>query len=200
MNEVLGRTAGNAVETRETIDYLTGAARDPRLHEVTLALCSELLVGVGQYADDASARAALQTCLDDGSAAERFGAMVRALGGPGDLVENPDAHLPLPEVTVDVAPQQGGFVERIDTRALGIAVVDLGGGRRRADDDVDPLVGLTDVASLGQAVDADTPLCRVHARTQAKAEAAAEQVRAAFAVSDAAVKPTPIIGERVCAS
>lgn len=197
MNEVLGRTAGNAVETRESIDYLTGASRDPRLHEVTLALCSELLVGVGQYDDDASARAALQTALDDGSAAERFAVMVRALGGPADLIEKPDTHLPLPEVTLDVTPEREGVVERIDTRAVGIAVVDLGGGRRRPEDDVDPLVGLTDVASLGEAVNADTPLCRVHARTQAQAEAAATQIRAAFRLCATAVTPTPIVVERI---
>jgi len=200
MNEVLGRTAGNAVETRESIDYLTGAARDPRLHEVTLALCSELLVGAGLHPDDASARAALQTCLDDGSAAERFASMVRSLGGPSDLVRNPERHLPLPEVTLDVAPVAAGVVERIDTRAVGIAVVDLGGGRRRPEDDVDPLVGLTDVAALGEAVDNNTPLCRVHARSQAEAEAAAAQIRTAFTLRDAAVKPTPIVVERIIAS
>ncbi len=200
MNEVLGRTAGNAVETRETIDYLTGAARDPRLHEVTLALCSELLVGVGQYPDDASARAALEACLDDGSAAERFATMVRSLGGPADLVENPDLHLPLPEVTLDVMPTQAGVVERIDTRAVGMAVVDMGGGRRRPEDDVDPLVGLTDVAGLGEAVGADKPLCRVHARDQAQAQAAAAQIRAAFSLCEVALKPTPIVLERISAS
>ncbi|MBV1858692.1 MAG: thymidine phosphorylase [Nannocystaceae bacterium] len=200
MNEVLGRTAGNAVETRESIDYLTGAARDPRLHEVTLALCSELLVGVGQYDDDTSARAALQTCLDDGSAAERFAIMVRALGGPADLVENPDAHLPLPEVSLDVTAEHGGVVERIDTRAVGIAVVDLGGGRRRPEDNVDPLVGLTNVAGLGETIDAHRPLCRVHARTPAQAESAAAQIRAAFTLGNAAIAPTPIVVERICAS
>ncbi len=199
MNEVLGRTAGNAVETRETIDYLTGATRDPRLHEVTLALASELLVGVDLFEDDAAARAALQASLDDGRATERFSTMVRALGGPADLVDKPDAYLPLPEVTLDVAPAHEGVVERNDVRALGIAVVDLGGGRRRAEDDVDPLVGLTDVASLGEAVSAEHPLCRVHARTQAQAQAAAAQVRAAYTLRDAAVDPTPIVVERIVA-
>jgi len=200
MNEVLGRTAGNAIETRESIDYLTGASRDPRLHEVTLALCSELLVGVDLFPDDDAARAALQKSLDDGSAAERFASMVRALGGPADLVENPGAHLPLPDVTLDVTPEHAGVVERIDTRAVGIAVVDLGGGRRRPEDDVDPLVGLTDVAALGEAVDGQRPLCRVHARTQEQAEAAATRIRAAFTLRANAVKPTPIVVERIAAT
>ncbi|MCR9161028.1 MAG: thymidine phosphorylase [Nannocystaceae bacterium] len=199
MNEVLGRTAGNAIETREAIDYLTGASRDPRLHEVTVALCAELLVGAGLHDDDASARKALQTALDDGSATERFATMVRALGGPANLVEKPDAYLPLPEVTMDVTPEHDGVVERIDVRSVGVAVVDLGGGRRRAQDDVDPLVGLSAVASLGEAVNDDRPICRVHARTQEKAEAAAARVRAAFTLRNAAVSPTPIVVERIAA-
>ena len=199
MNEVLGRTAGNAIETREAIDYLTGASRDPRLHEVTLALCAELLVGAGLHDDDEAARTALQTALDDGSATERFSTMVRALGGPSDLVDKADAYLPLPDVTVDVVPEHDGVVERIDVRAVGIAVVDLGGGRRRAEDDVDPLVGLSDIASLGEAVSKERPICRVHARTRDKAEAAAAQVRSAFTLRNAAVSPTPIVVERIAA-
>ena len=200
MNEVLGHTAGNAIETREAIDYLTGASRDPRLHEVTMALCAELLVGVGLHPDDASARAALQKALDDGAATERFSTMVRALGGPADLVEKPEAYLPLPEVTLDVVPDHPGVVESIDVRAVGIAVVDLGGGHRRPEDDVDPLVGLTAVASLGEAVSKDRPLCRVHARTQAQAQDAAAAIRAAYTLQDAGVEPTPIVVERITAS
>ena len=94
MNQVLGRTAGNAVEVRESIDHLTGAARDPRLLEVTLALCAELLVLGGLQPDAAAARAAAADALDSGRGAERFGAMVAELGGPADLVDAPSRHLP----------------------------------------------------------------------------------------------------------
>ncbi len=197
MNQVLGRTAGNAVETREAIDYLTGASREPRLHEVTMALCAELLVGVGLQPDLGAARAVVQTALDDGSAAQRFSTMVRALGGPADLVENPDAYLSLPEVTLDVTPTRTGVVEAINTRAVGIAVVDLGGGRRRAEDDVDPLVGLTAVMGVGESVGPDAPLCRVHARSQAAAEAAATRIRDAFTIEDVAVEPSAVVVERI---
>ncbi len=199
MNQILGRTAGNAVETREAIDYLTGASREPRLHEVTLALCAELLVGVELQPDLESARDALQAALDDGTAAERFATMVAALGGPSDLVDAPDAHLPLPEVSMDVTPHRPGVVEAIDTRAVGIAVVDLGGGRRRAEDDVDPLVGLTAVMGVGESVGPNAPLCRIHARSQADADAAAARIRAAFTIEDVAVEPSAIVVERVCA-
>ena len=165
-----------------------------------MALCAELLVGVGLHADDAAARVALQKALDDGSATERFSTMVRALGGPADLVDKPQTYLPLPEVTLDVVPDHDGVVESIDVRAVGIAVVDLGGGRRRAEDDVDPLVGLTEVASLGEAVSRARPLCRVHARSHAQAEAAARAIRSAYTLRDAAVDPGPIVVERITAA
>ena len=138
MDEVLGTTAGNALEVRESIDHLTGASREPRLHEVTVALAAAALVQSRLAADDEAARAAVERSLDDGSAAERFGAMVAALGGPADLVENPDAHLPAAAVSRPVAPERPGFVERVDARAVGLVVTALGGNRRR-EDDVDRL-------------------------------------------------------------
>ena len=94
MDQVLGRSAGNALEVQEAIDYLTGAARDPRLHEVVTALAAELLQIGGLAKDAAEAEAAIANALDSGGAAERFQRMVTALGGPGDLVEAPDRHLP----------------------------------------------------------------------------------------------------------
>ena len=83
MDRVLGRTAGNAVEVRESIDHLTGAASDERLREVTLALSAELLALGGVYPDVAGAREAAENALDGGAAAERFGAMVTRAGRPG---------------------------------------------------------------------------------------------------------------------
>lgn len=199
MNQILGRTAGNAVETRESIDYLTGAHREPRLHEVTLALAAELLVGVKLFDNDEDARAALVAKLEDGTAAEHFAKMVHALGGPADILAKADEHLPLPAVTLAVKPTKAGFVESIDTRGVGVAVVDLGGGRRKAEDDVDPLVGLTAVAGLGEKVGDDAPLCVVHARDEAQAELAAQRIREAFVVRDVEVSTTPIVVERVTA-
>ena len=153
MNQVLGRTAGNAVEVRESIDHLTGATRDPRLLEVTLALCAELLVLGGLQPDAAAARAAAVDALDSGRAAERFGAMVAELGGPPDLVDAPSRHLPEAPVVKAVEPEYAGVVSAVDVRAVGIAIVNLGGGRAREDDVVDHSVGLTDVAALGERVD-----------------------------------------------
>src|SRR3954465_11528740 len=104
MNEVLGTTAGNALEVKEAVDYLTGAAREPRLHEVTVALAAALLDGD---------RERVKRVLGEGRAAERLGAMVSALGGPSDFVENP--RLPEAGVTRPVAPARPGYVVSVDT-------------------------------------------------------------------------------------
>ncbi|MBV8218264.1 MAG: thymidine phosphorylase [Solirubrobacterales bacterium] len=195
MNQVLGRSAGNAVEVRESIDHLTGAARDERLVEVTLALCAEVLVLGGLHEDVSSGRAAAVAALDSGRAAERFGAMVGELGGPADLLEAPSRHLADAPVTVTVDPLSAGVVSSIDVRAVGIAVVNLGGGRAREDDAVDHSVGLTEVARLGERVEpGGRPLALVHARDDERGRQAAHAVRAAYVVGDAPASiPEPVI-------
>ncbi|MBV9001639.1 MAG: thymidine phosphorylase, partial [Solirubrobacterales bacterium] len=185
MNQVLGRTAGNAVEVRESIDHLTGAARDERLLEVTLALSAELLVLGKLEADVESARAAATRALQSGAAAERFEAMVAALGGPADLVDAPSRHLPDAPVTRAIDPDSPGVVSAVDVRAVGIAIVGLGGGRAREDDRVDHSVGLTEVAALGERVEpGGRPLALVHARDEVSAARAAGAVRAAYSVGE----------------
>ncbi len=204
MNQVLGRTAGNAIEVREAIAYLTGeggpAAREPRLHEVTMALSAELLVTSGLFDDVAAARAACDRALANGEAADRFARMVAALGGPTDLLERVEAYLPLPEVVVDVLPVRPGVVEAMQTRAIGLAIVAMGGGRSRADDEIDSGVGLSDVAGIGEQVGPDRPICRVHARTADSAAEVAAAIRAAVTISDEGPEGAaerPVILERI---
>jgi thymidine phosphorylase len=187
MNQVLGRTAGNAVEVRESIDHLTGRARDERLLEVTLALCAEVLVLGGLHGDLDSARTAAAVALSSGRAADHFAAMVVELGGPANLLDTPSSHLPSAPVVFEVEPESAGVVSSIDVRAVGIAVVNLGGGRAREDDVVDHAVGLTEVAALGERVDpGGRPLALVHARDQEGARRAADAVRSAYTVSGSA--------------
>jgi thymidine phosphorylase len=188
MNEPLATAAGNAVEIRNAVDYLTGAKRDPRLHRVTLALGAELLALSGLASDLEAAHAALQSALDSGAAAERFERMVAALGGPKDFLSKAHAALPRASVLVDAMPQAHGFVVAIDVRSIGLAVVELGGGRARASDTIDPSVGLTELQPIGAEVGPEAPLARVHARSGDEAEAAARRLRAAYSLSDA--KPT----------
>lgn len=196
MNQVLGRTAGNALEVREAIGFLTGTARDRRLQEVTLALAGEMLA-LGRLADDAeTGRRMAEAALADGRAAERFAAMVADLGGPTDLLERPDHHLPRAAVVRPVPPARPGIVAAVDTRTLGLAVIELGGGRRRAADPIDHAVGLDAVAGIGEPVDADRPIAVVHARSDADAERAAEVVRRAVAIGHDPVAAGPAVIER----
>ena len=195
MDRVLGRTAGNALEVREAIDHLTGAASDPRLVEVTVELCRELLALGGLDGRDPA------EALSGGAAAERFAAMVTELGGPSDLMERPDAHLPIAPQVSAALPDRAGIVTKVDVRAVGLAVVALGGGRRHEAESVDHAVGLSEVAAPGERVGpADAPLAVVHARTDADADAAIAALRAAFTVGDEAPADPPAILERLSAS
>jgi thymidine phosphorylase len=189
MDQPLAHTAGNALEVQYAIDYLTGASREPRMHDVVLALGAEMLVLGKLVKTVKQGRAALQAALDSGAAAERFAKMVAAMGGPKDLVDTPGKHLEIAPVTLGVWPDKAGVVSRIDTRAVGLAVVTLGGGRTRPQDPIDHAVGLTRLAGVGDAVGTATderPLAIVHARTEDAAEAAAAAVRAAYRVSRSA--------------
>jgi len=197
MNQVLGRAAGNALEVREAIDWLTGTARDPRLTEVTLALGTELLL-LGRLAPDAAdARRRLLAACDSGAAAERFQRMVIALGGPADLVDRPERQLPSAPVRLPVASERAGFIVAMDVRALGLAVLSLGGGRSRPEDRIDHGVGLADVRGLGERVERGQPLTVIHARDDAGAARAAAAVRAAVAIADAPAPAGPVILDRI---
>jgi thymidine phosphorylase len=194
MDQVLGRTAGNAVEVRESLGALTHPrAAEPRLVEVTLALCAVLLRLGGLHDDDAAARAAAGEALGSGAAAERFARMCAALGGPADLLDDPDRHLPRAPHALQVFPEATGRVRAIAVRDVGVAVLELGGGRLREDQGIDHAVGLVDVAGLGEEVgQGGRPLAVVHARDAASAERAAERVRAAFEVGDAPAQQPPL--------
>ena len=193
MDRVLGRTGGNAVEVLESVSALTDpASLDARLREVTLALCAELLVLGGVETEAAAARTSAERALDGGAAAERFAAMVAELGGPLDFLEAPAKYLPTAAVRVEVEPASPGVVSRVDVRAVGLAVVALGGGRVRETDPVDHSVGLTEVAAPGERVGpGDRPLAVVHASSPDAAERCAGAVRDAYVVGEAAKEGAP---------
>jgi thymidine phosphorylase len=194
MDEVLGTTAGNAVEVRESVDYLTGAHREPRLHEVTLALAASLLEQ-GGLADDG--RAAAEQALETGAAAGRFAAMIAALGGPSDLMEAPERHLAAAPVVRAATPVRPGTVTGMNCRDVGLVVTGLGGNRRREDDVIDPAVGLTEIAPTGAQVGPDRPLAVVHAASDAAADEAIAALRAAIRVGDQAPPERPVIAARI---
>jgi thymidine phosphorylase len=195
MDEVLGSTAGNALEVREAVDHLTGASREPRLHAVTVALAATLLTQAGLAPDDAAARELAQRTLDEGSAAERLGTLVSALGGPPGFVENPE--LPAAQVTRPVAPERPGYVVGVDARAVGLVVTALGGNRRREDDQIDHSVGLSRIAPVGAEVGPDRPLALVHARGDASADEAARALLNAVHVGSEPPPERPVVLGRV---
>ncbi|WP_421229766.1 thymidine phosphorylase [Aeromonas jandaei] len=197
MNQVLASSAGNAVEVREAVRYLTGEYRNPRIHEVTMALCAEMLISAGLASDERDARAKLQAVLDNGKAAEIFGRMVTGLGGPADFMERYDAYLTKAAIVRPVYAANSGFVTAMDTRELGLAVVAMGGGRRAAGDKLDYAVGLTDFIRLGQSVDADKPIAMIHAQTEEQYAQAASMVQAAVRIGGERPEALPEVYRRI---
>lgn len=196
MDSALIPTAGNALEVRLALDVLAGRLVAPRLLAVTAALGGEMLAA-GRLAPDPEEGARLiEMAIDDGRAAEVFARMVRDLGGPADLAERPDAHLARAPVVRPVYAETAGFVTATDMRALGLAVIALGGGRVRPTDTIDPAVGLDGLAGLGDLVGPGAPLGFIHARDAATADEAARRVRAAYRVEAEwePVRPPLLVG------
>lgn len=167
MNQILGRSAGNAVEVAESIALLRGDSPDPRLRDLTLALAGHLLA-LGGLADSAAAGTAMaEKALSSGQAAERFARMVIALGGPAGLMDDPQAHLPRAPVIEPIFPDEPGIVSTVDTRAVGVAIVAIGGGRTDPAAAIDHRVGMTSMAAPGETVgQQNQPLAIAHVRDQ----------------------------------
>jgi thymidine phosphorylase len=197
MDQPLAWSAGNALEVREVIGFLRGDARHDRLLAVVLDLAAELMQMCGLAANPEAGRAAAQAALDSGRAAERFAAMVKSQGGPANILENANTILPVAGVNRPVFAEQDGFINRIDTRTIGMAVVKMGGGRRCAADTVDPSVGLSALAAVGQRVKRREPLAIAHASSEEAWEQAAEMVRAAMIIGAQQPVIGPVVHTRV---
>ncbi len=197
MSQVLGSTAGNAVEIKECVDFFHNTKRDPRLEEVVLGLCAEVLIVGGLEEDPGPARQRAEAVLASGAASEIFARMVAALGGPKDFMERPDHYLPKAPVALAVLPDEAGYLSGMDARAVGNAIISLGGGRRKPDDRLDLSVGLTDVAPVGVRVDQDRPLAIIHASSEDHAQAAAQELKRACQVTQSAPTLPPIIYDRL---
>jgi thymidine phosphorylase len=193
MNEPLATAAGNALEVRNAVDFLTGAHMDARLCEVTMALCAAALEMTGFEGD---ARAAVRTALTSGKALEHFSQMVTLLGGPADFVDHMDRHLKPAPIVRDVFAEGQGTIVEIDTREIGWAVVTLGGGRRLPTDTIDHAVGFDRLVGLGATADKSMPIARIHARDEATATAAEARLIAAYRLGDT-VPMHPLIVDRI---
>jgi len=197
MSQPLATAAGNALEVIEVMETLTGTSVNATLWDLTAALGGEALALGGLAADAEDGAGRIQQALESGAAAEVFGRMVTAQGGPADFVERWPDRLPAAPVQREVPSPGDGFVVGIDGFALGQAVVHLGGGRLRGGDRINPSVGLSDLAGIGEEVSRDVPLAMVHAATEAEAIAAVRTVQAAYRLGEAAPADPPLIYQRI---
>lgn len=196
MNQPLAHDLGNALEVAACLRVLTGQDGG-RLLEVTVALGAAVLAGAGLAADEGAGAAMLRACIADGRAAECFGRMVAAQGGPVRFVENGARMLPEAPVIREVKAPHAGYIAAMDGHALGLCVVELGGGRQVESDRVDPAVGLSDMVELGAWVAAGQPIARVHAARPDAAVRALQQVLTAITIADTAPDFPPLIHGRV---
>ncbi len=196
MNEPLASAAGNGLEMRNAVNFLTGRHQDPRLKEVTLSLCAVLAEMTGVAGTVEAGRLLAEAALNSGRATERFAVMVHALGGPGDFLDNMDAYLAAAPIIRDVFAEGDGTITEIDTRGVGMAVVALGGGRIMPTDAIDHRVGFDRLAGLGATIDAQRPIARLHAADAASADDAERRIRAAYRLGSAAPE-NPLIPDSV---
>lgn len=197
MNQPLVPSLGNALEVAEIMQVLTGSGADSAIVELSAALGGVLLAGAGLAGDASAGGAKIREVIANGQAAERFGAMIAALGGPVRFVEQWQRFLPEATVMREVRAPASGVVQAIDAEALGLAVVALGGGRMIETDDVDPAVGLSNVVRIGERVEAGQPLAVVHAARPTLADRAVGTVQAAITLDEGAAQTPELIIEQV---
>ena len=193
MNQVLGTSAGNAIEMYETVKYLTGKQREPRLHKVVQALATAMLVNTKLASDEQDAHKKIDKVLSTGLAAEVFDRMVAALGGPKNFVEKPWDSMTKANVIVEVKASQHGYIAQMDTRAVGMSVVGLGGGRTAPTQQVDHTVGFDRILPLGVQVNRGEVIARVHAKDEDSANRAIEQFNNALSYSEESPELPPVI-------
>ncbi|MFY0618314.1 thymidine phosphorylase [Shimia sp.] len=195
MNQPLAPALGNALEVSECMDVLCNAKSGP-LAELSVALGAGLLASAGLAKDLDDGARRMSEVLTNGKAAEVFGRMVAAMGGPIRFAEEWQRFLPEAPIIREVAAPTSGYVQMMDGEALGLAVVGLGGGRQVESDVINPAVGFSEVVRLGDRVEAGQPLMRLHAAREDAALLAEAAVQKAIVIGDAMPDKPPLIHER----
>jgi len=197
MSQIIGYTAGNALEVKESIDYLTLKNQQPVLHELVTTICAEMLVQGKLAVDYEQGLTMVNVVLANGRAAEVFAQMVAALGGPKDLIENSDKYLAQANVIQPIFPIKSGYISKMDSRMIGMAVVELGGGRRMATDKIDYSVGFSQFSHIGDRVDSDQPMAFIHAKTKEQAGYISNAILNYVSISDEKVLAPQTIIEKI---
>lgn len=187
MNQVLGHSAGNALEVIEAIDYLSGNIKSKRLDDLVKAITCEMLVSGNLFETKEVALKKIDQTLNNGAALDKFGAMIHALGGPVDFVNNYASYLGRAPVVKDVLVEQGGYITQIEVDDIGMAIVDLGGGRRHPDDEIDPSVGIDHMVGYGTKLSKGDRLCRLHAKDEVSWQQAKTVILNALSIEETEV-------------
>jgi len=196
MDQPLGRAVGNAVEVAESIACLRGEGPED-LMEVTYALGAEMLLLGKVETDLTKARERLAQVVADGSALTKFGEIIAAQGGDARVIEDPNGVLPQANQKVPLFASRGGIVQDVDAMEVALAALRLGAGRARAEDAVDPAVGITDLVKVGETVQRGQPLAVIHANDDEAWAAAEVQLRDCIKIGDTEVSVPPLIAERI---
>lgn len=195
MNQPLGWTVGNTLEVREAINTLhEGGPADFREH--CLVVAAEMLMLSGKAADTNSALTLALETLASGAAWQKFRALVEAQGGDVAYIDEPE-HLPLARLIEPVPAPRSGYLATVDAAEIGLAVVELGGGREKKGDPIDHSVGVIVHYKVGELVQKDTPLFTIHANDEGKLTAARERVLAAHTFSDTHTQRLPLFYRRI---
>jgi len=192
MDAPLGRTIGNALEVREAIDVLRGEG-DAELVDLVRVLAREMLAIAGVE----GAESKIDRALTSGEALERLGFIVEAHGGDRRAIDDPETHLPRAPVCRELEAPEAGYLASIDALAFGVAAIELGAGRHRSDDVIDPSVGFEFLARIGERVEAKQPLLRIHARSDEDASRAVATIANATTIAHDAIATPPRVIETI---
>jgi len=197
MNQPLGDAAGNAVEIVNCLEFLAGRKAGTRLEKVVLSFAAEMLVQARKAATLEEGEALASAALSSGRAMEVFARMVSALGGPSDFIDNPSRYLACAPIILPVPAARSGWLASCATRDLGMVVVELGGGRTKPSDTINPAVGISDILPLGVRVEKGEPIAVVHAASSEDAERAIRRIEDCYGIADSVPEIAAPILERI---
>lgn len=197
MNQVLGHTVGNALEMQEAVNFLKCQNQDSRLYKITTELCAELLLNTKLATTLEEARQKLQNSLTSGKALEIFARMISMLGGPTDFCDKSEKYLAHAAIVKPVFATQTGYISSMNTRNIGLSLIELKGGRTRSDQKLDYATGFSNFCQIGDKIEKDTPLCFIHAQSEEDFAQAQANILNNIIISDKHPTLLPEIIERI---
>jgi len=196
MNQVLGKSAGHTLEILECIKFIKNENKDPRLEKITYELTASLLMMVCKISKD-EALQKIKEVIANGLAAEKFEIMVKALGGPANILSSYEKDLKINLVKNDVFIEKKGWIEKIETRQLGLILIELGGGRKQVTDKINFSVGYDNVVSIGDMADPAKPILTLYSQTKEDYENVRKKICDCFVISEKESKKLPEVYETI---